>query len=80
LQNTPEEITVRVPFDEIGADAWFRGGGHERDVMALELLERDQVLASVMPGHGQPPLPGDPGGEQAPPDPDGDGEPEGDPS
>ncbi|MEA2785551.1 MAG: hypothetical protein QOF71_1655 [Candidatus Eremiobacteraeota bacterium] len=44
--------------------------------MTLELLERDQVLASVMPGH--PAQPGDPGGEQVPPD--GEGEPEGDPS
>jgi|GEM_PF-3617185 len=47
--------------------------------MPVELLERDQVLASVMPGHGG--QPGEPGGEQAPPDPDADGEePEGDPS
>ena len=67
---------MHVPFDEIGADAWFRGGGHERDAMLLELLERDQVLATVMPGHGQP---GEPGGDEAPPDSEEE-EPEGDPS
>jgi hypothetical protein len=46
--------------------------------MPVELLERDQVLATVMPGHGG--QPGDPGGEQAPPDSEEDEEPEGDPS
>jgi hypothetical protein len=45
--------------------------------MPLELLERDQVLASVMPGHGNPAEPG--GGEAAPENGD-DEEPEGDPS
>ncbi len=49
LQNTPDEITVRA-FDGVAADAWFRVEQHERDGMPLELLERDQVLAVVMPG------------------------------
>ena len=70
---------MRASFDACGADAWFRDGRHERDAMPLELLERDQVLATVMPGHpgGQPGEPG--GGEAAEPDSDDD-EPEGDPS
>jgi len=46
------------------------------DAMPLELLERDHILATVMPGHG-----GDPGGDEAEPDDDTEGEePEGDPS
>ena len=43
--------------------------------MPIALLERDQVLATVMPGHGEPP----PGGDEAPPETETD-EPEGDPS
>jgi hypothetical protein len=46
--------------------------------MALELLERDQVLASVMPGHGQPPPP-DGGDSESAPETETE-EPEGDPS
>jgi hypothetical protein len=70
---------VRASFDAFAADAWFRGGGHERDAMPLELLERDQILATIMPGHGG--QPGDPGGSEAPNDDDSeDEEPEGDPS
>jgi hypothetical protein len=46
--------------------------------MPVELLERDQVLASVMPGHGQPPPPG--GDEAATEDETDEEEPEGDPS
>jgi hypothetical protein len=76
LQNTPEEITVSG-FDNGAADAWFRTREHERDAMPVELLERDKVLASVMPGHGEPP----PGGDEAPPDSGTEEEePEGDPS
>ncbi|MDQ6941259.1 MAG: hypothetical protein M3169_01950 [Candidatus Eremiobacteraeota bacterium] len=45
--------------------------------MPLELLERNHVLASVMPGHGEPP----PGGDEAESDAESDDEePEGDPS
>ena len=46
--------------------------------MPLELLERDQVLASVMPGHGDPP----PGGDESGPEDETEEEeePEGDPS
>lgn len=44
--------------------------------MTLELLERDHVLATVMPG--RPGQPGDPGDEQD--SPDGEDETEGDPS
>ncbi|HEY0381326.1 MAG TPA: hypothetical protein VGC72_03910 [Candidatus Elarobacter sp.] len=50
-------------------DAWFRTRETERDGMPLELLERDEVLASVMPGRpGQPGEPGSPGGDEASPD------------
>jgi hypothetical protein len=67
-----------VPFAVIVADAWFRDCRHERATMPPELLERFQVLSGVMPGHG---LPGEPGGDEAPPDDEsGDEEPEGDPS
>jgi hypothetical protein len=47
--------------------------------MPLELLERDPILAGIMPGHGDPGLPG---GDEAAPDDDAedDEEPEGDPS
>jgi hypothetical protein len=41
--------------------------------MPVELLERDQVLAGVMPGHGEPL----PGGDEAEPDDDSDDEEEG---
>ena len=68
---------MRASFDTFVADAWFCAGGRERDDMALELLERDQVLASVMPGHGEPPPPG---GDEAPPETETEEEPEGDPS
>ena len=47
--------------------------------MPLELLERDQTLATVMPGHGQP----GGGGDEAPDDDtetEDDEETEGDPS
>jgi hypothetical protein len=40
--------------------------------MALELLERDLVLATVMPGHGEPTQPG--GDEAAPEEETGDEE------
>ena len=47
--------------------------------MPLELLERDPILATVMPGHGG--QPGDPGGDEAETEDDTDDEePEGDPS
>jgi hypothetical protein len=37
--------------------------------MPLELLERDELMASVMPGHpGQPGNPGNPGDAEAPPE------------
>ncbi len=48
-------------FDGVAADAWFRIEQDERDGMPLELLERDQVLAVVMPGK-----PGGGGDEIAP--------------
>ena len=77
---------MRAAFDTIAADAWFRGGGHERDTMPLAVLERDRVLATIMPGHGQPPPPGGdqpggekPGGGAAPPASEPE-KPEGDPS
>jgi hypothetical protein len=44
------------------ADAWFGANGHERDGMPFELLERDQILATIMPGHG---VPAQPGGDEA---------------
>jgi hypothetical protein len=43
--------------------------------MPVELLERDHVFATVMPGHGLPP----PDGEEAEPETETE-EPEGDPS
>ncbi|HWT05966.1 MAG TPA: hypothetical protein VN224_09445 [Xanthomonadales bacterium] len=46
--------------------------------MPVELLERDEVLAGIMPGHG---IPGEPGGDEAAPESDDEEEePEGDPS
>jgi len=68
-----------VPFDDFAADAWFRDARHERGGMPVELLERDEVLAGVMPGHGDP---GAPGGDEAgeADESEEEEEPEGDPS